>query len=157
MSSGQPSVENGQRPELNQVSKMSGSCCSSAAGRPHTSQALGPAASAETVTWPSGQYQAGIRWPHHSWRRHVPVADVRQPVLPDLLESLGHDARSAVAGRRERRLGERLRADEPLGLEARLDDVVRALAAPDQHLVRSRADEIAPGLEVRDDPRARAA
>ena len=25
-------------------------------------------ASADTVTWPSGQYQAGIRWPHHSWR-----------------------------------------------------------------------------------------
>ena len=20
------------------------------------------------MTWPSGQYQAGIRWPHHSWR-----------------------------------------------------------------------------------------
>ena len=47
---------------------MSGSCVSSAAGRPQTSQASGPASSAETVTCPSGQYQAGMRWPHHSWR-----------------------------------------------------------------------------------------
>ena len=68
MSSGQPSVENGHSPELNQVSKMSASCRSSAAGRPQTSQASGPAASDDTVTWPSGQYQAGMRWPHHSWR-----------------------------------------------------------------------------------------
>ena len=47
--SGQPSVENGHRPELNQVSKMSGSWASSAAGRPHTSQAAGPSGSALTV------------------------------------------------------------------------------------------------------------
>ena len=68
MSSGQPSVENGHSPELNHVSKMSGSCWSSAAGRPQTAQASGPASSDDTVTWPSGQYQAGMRWPHHSWR-----------------------------------------------------------------------------------------
>ena len=55
-------------PELNQVSKMSSSWRSSAAGRAHTSQAFGPAGSADTVVCPSGQYQAGIRWPHHSWR-----------------------------------------------------------------------------------------
>ena len=67
-SSGQPSVENGHSPELNQVSKMSGSWVSSAAGRPQASQAPGPAVAGLTVTWPSGQYQAGIRWPHQSWR-----------------------------------------------------------------------------------------
>src|SRR4051794_41848553 len=47
---------------------MSGSWWSSDAGRPHASHAVGPSISAETVTWPSGQYHAGIRWPHHSWR-----------------------------------------------------------------------------------------
>ena len=47
---------------------MSGSWASSAAGRPQASHAVGPSGSALTVTWPSGQYQAGIRWPHHSWR-----------------------------------------------------------------------------------------
>ena len=31
-------------------------------------QASGPSISADTVTCPSGQYQAGIRWPHQSWR-----------------------------------------------------------------------------------------
>src|SRR5450756_3001249 len=64
--SGQPRVEKGHRPELNQVSKMSSSWRNSAAGRPHTSHADGPAGAAVTEVWPSGQYQAGIRWPHHS-------------------------------------------------------------------------------------------
>ena len=68
MSSGQPSVDHGHSPELNHVSKMSGSWTSSEAGRPQVPQAAGPPASSLTVTWPSGQYQAGIRWPHHSWR-----------------------------------------------------------------------------------------
>src|SRR3970040_2881295 len=65
---GQPSVKNGQRPELNQVSKRSGSWISSATGLPHSAQAVGPPSTSETVTWLSGQYQAGIRWPHQSWR-----------------------------------------------------------------------------------------
>ena len=68
VSSGQPSVENGQRPLLNHVSKMSLSRVRSAAGRAQTSQASGPSISADTVACPSGQYQAGIRCPHHSWR-----------------------------------------------------------------------------------------
>ena len=33
---------------------------------PHVAQALG--SSIETVWWPSGQYQTGMRWPHHNWR-----------------------------------------------------------------------------------------
>ncbi len=59
---------NGHRPLLNQVSKMSVSWVSSAAGRPQVAQASGPSSASETVMWPSGQYQAGMRWPHHSWR-----------------------------------------------------------------------------------------
>ena len=69
MASGQPSVENGHRPLLNHVSKVSSSWRSSAAGLPHSAHVSGPSGrSADTVTWPSGQYQAGMRWPHHSWR-----------------------------------------------------------------------------------------
>ena len=33
-----------------------------------SAQAFGPAGSSETVTCPAGQYHAGIRWPHQSWR-----------------------------------------------------------------------------------------
>ena len=47
---------------------MSGSWTSSRPGRRQTSQASGPSGADVTVTWPSGQYQAGIRCPHHSWR-----------------------------------------------------------------------------------------
>ena len=75
-------MENGHSPELNQVSKMSGSWVSRAAGAPHASQAGGPSISALTVAWPSGQYQAGMRWPHHSWRdtfqSRMPVSQCSQ-------------------------------------------------------------------------------
>ena len=40
---------------------MSGSWTSSRAGRAQTSQASGPSGADVTVTWPSGQYQAGMR------------------------------------------------------------------------------------------------
>ena len=40
---------------------MSVSWVSSAAGRPHSAQASGPASASVTVMWPSGQYQAGMR------------------------------------------------------------------------------------------------
>ena len=33
---------------------------------PHTSHALGPSAASDTVMCSSGQYHAGMRWPHHS-------------------------------------------------------------------------------------------
>ena len=46
-------------------------------------------------------------------------------------------------------------ADEPLGLDARLDDVVAPVAAPDHHLVRLRRDEVALRLEVAQDALAR--
>ncbi len=86
---------------------------------------------------------------------HVPVADLGEPVLPHLLEPLGEDHRLAAAGRREGGLGEGLRPHEPLRLQARLDDVVAPLAAPDDHLVRPRGDEVAARLEVGEDPLAR--
>src|SRR4029078_12627553 len=76
------------------------------------------------------------------------------PVLPPLLEALGDDARLAAAGRGQRRLREWLRPDEPLGLEPGLDDVVRALAAPDGHCGGLAPDQVAAGLEIGDDPAA---
>ena len=65
MSSGQPRVEWGHKPELNQVSSTSGSCSSLA--EPQAAQLVG--SSTVTVKWSqSPQYQTGIRCPHHSWR-----------------------------------------------------------------------------------------
>ena len=64
VSSGQPSVANGQSCEENHVSRTSSSCVSSL--EPHSAHASG--ADSATVRWPSGQYQTGIRWPHQSWR-----------------------------------------------------------------------------------------
>ena len=87
--------------------------------------------------------------------RDVPVADVGEPVLPGLLESLGEDPGPPLARRRERALRERRRADEPLRLEAWLDDVVAALAAPEDELVRGRGRQVAARVEVRDDRRPR--
>src|SRR5215475_4780718 len=62
--SGQPSVENGHRPDENHVSRTSGSWRSAP---PH----CGHAVRSVRETWIESslsQYQAGIRWPHQSWR-----------------------------------------------------------------------------------------
>ncbi len=82
---------------------------------------------------------------------HVPVPDAREPVLPDLLEPLGQDPDAPAPARLERARREGLGADEPLGLETRLHDVVRALAAPEHELVRSLAFEVAERGEVLED------
>ncbi len=74
MSSGQPRVEKGHRPLENQVSSTSSSCRSSVA--PHSAQALGSCLA--TVTCPFGQYHAGIRCPHQSWR------DTHQSRMPSI-------------------------------------------------------------------------
>src|SRR5450830_915819 len=55
----------GHRPEENQVSSTSGSCCSFAPWQAEHSVG----SSIETMISPqSSQYHTGIRWPHHSWR-----------------------------------------------------------------------------------------
>src|SRR5207244_1532980 len=64
VSSGQPSVAKGQSADENQVSSTSSSWRNS--GASHSAQA--PGSDSATVVWPSGQYHAGIWWPHHSWR-----------------------------------------------------------------------------------------
>ena len=55
----------GHRAEENQVSRVSGSWVSLVP--PHLGQVQG-ALLATTVSPQSSQYQAGIWWPHHSWR-----------------------------------------------------------------------------------------
>ena len=77
--------------------------------------------------------------------------DVLEPVEEDLLEALGHEARAPLAHRLHGPLGHGLDVDEPLGLEAGLDDVVAALAAPDGHLVVSCLDQVTGGVEVLED------
>jgi hypothetical protein len=64
VSSGQPSVAKGQSADENHVSSTSSSRRSSAP--PHSAQASGSVSA--QVTWPSGQYQIGSWWPHHSCR-----------------------------------------------------------------------------------------
>ena len=155
MASGQPRVENGHRPELNHVSKMSGSWRSSAAGRPQASQARRAVRLGRDRHVAVGAVPGRDPMAPPQLARHVPVADVREPVLPGLLEALRKDARTARTGRLERPLGQRRRPDEPLGLEARLEHVVAALAAPDDHLVRPLSREVAASLEVGHDPAPR--
>ena len=46
------------------MSSTSGSCVSSF--EPHSAQAVG--SSSDTVTWPFGHVNAGMRWPHQSCR-----------------------------------------------------------------------------------------
>jgi hypothetical protein len=62
--SGHPSVENGHRPEENQVSSTSGSWTSLSV----PARATASPASWATKTRPSSVYHAGIWWPHQSWR-----------------------------------------------------------------------------------------
>ncbi len=94
------------------------------------------------------QYQTGMRWPHHSWRRDAPIADVLQPVVVDLGEALGHDADVAASDRLQGRLGQRLHPHEPLGGDHRLDDLAAALAARHLHGVRLGLDRQAGRLHV---------
>ena len=64
VSSGQPSVANGQSADENHVSSTSVSRVSSP--EPHSAHAAGSVSS--TVRCPSGQYQTGIWWPHQICR-----------------------------------------------------------------------------------------
>ena len=82
---------------------------------------------------------------------HVPIADIGKPVLPGLLEALGQDPGPAGARGIQRPLGEWLGADEPLGLESRLEDVVAALAAADDHLVRLLVGQVSVRRKLRHD------
>ena len=63
--SGHPRVEKGHSAEENQVSRVSSSCFR--AVQPHFGQAAG-SSRLTTISPQSGQYHAGIRCPHHSWR-----------------------------------------------------------------------------------------
>ena len=66
-SSGQPRVLNGHSAEENQVSSTSLSWRSgTSAASPERARAS--ASSRPTWMLPASSYQAGIRWPHQSWR-----------------------------------------------------------------------------------------
>ncbi len=77
MSSGQPSVANGQRADENQVSSTSVSRVNSA--DPHSAHTDGVVSS--TVRCPSGQVHTGSWWPHQSWREmHQSGASARESI-----------------------------------------------------------------------------
>ena len=62
------SVVKGTRPDENHVSSTSGSRLSSPLTPAARACWIASASSWATNTWPSSAYQAGIWWPHHSWR-----------------------------------------------------------------------------------------
>ena len=76
-----------------------------------------------------------MRWPHHSWRLTFQSRMFVSQCSQVFSNRSGRIRVRPDAGRLERAGRQRLGPDEPLGLEPRLEDVVAALAAPDDHLV----------------------
>ena len=72
-----------------------------------------------------------MRWPHHSWRLTFQSWMFSIQSKKTFSKRVRHEPGPALAHGRHGPLGHRLDVDEPLGLEARLDDVVAALAATD--------------------------
>src|ERR1043166_9812479 len=81
-----------------------------------------------TTLFRSGEHRDAMSPPQLA--RDVPVADVLHPVLEGRVPALRNDPEPCLAIRREHRLGERLHLHEPLIAQARLDDRVAAVAAP---------------------------
>ena len=101
MSSGQPRVENGHRPEENQVSSTSGSCVSSVGAGQGASP---PRASWATTHAPVGGVPGRDLVAPPELARDAPGLDVLQPVLPGLHPALGHQPQAALAHRLQRLL-----------------------------------------------------
>ena len=121
--SGQPMVENGHMPEENQVSSTSGSWVQPSPG----GSSSGPT---QRIS-PSGPYQTGIRWPHHSCREmhQSCMLSTQSKYLGGQLRRV--DLRPTVADRVAGRLGQRFHLHEPLGGQPRFDHVVGPRAVPD--------------------------
>ena len=143
--SGQPSVENGQSAELNQVSSTSGSRWMFLLWQASHSQA----SVRETVTWPqSSQYQAGDLVAPPELAGDAPVVDILHPVIIGLAEALGHELDAPVAHGLDGGLGQRLHLDEPLRARHRLDRRTAAVARADIMIIRFGLDEVALLLEI---------
>ena len=127
MSSGQPSVANGQSADENHVSSTSGSRVARA--EPHSAHASGSVSA--QVTCPSGQYQIGSWWPHHSWRDTFQGRIAFSQSSATLLCTGGWnvtrpDSIASIGGR-----GHRLHLAPPLQRDERLDARAGALAVAD--------------------------
>ena len=125
MSSGQPSVENGHRPELNQVSSTSVSCSSSVEWQ--CGQTAG-VSRATVILSQLRQCQAGNAMAPPELARDAPIADVLHPLKEDDLAIVGHKADAAAAHRFHGLFGQRLHVHEPLRRNQRLDDGLAAVA-----------------------------
>ena len=141
VSSGQPSVENGQRPDENHVSSTSGSWRTAAALR-----ARGEVSCARRA-WsrPCRSTTPGIRWPHQSWREMHQSLDVLHPVVVGLRPLRGTIVIRPSSHRLDRRLGQRLHLHVPLLRDERLHHRLAAIAD---------ADRVAVGLDLLDSPSA---
>ena len=101
--------------------------------------------------WPSGQYQTGIRWPHQSWRltfqSRMPVSQCSQIFS----NRSGRNRHGPGTGDLKRSFRERRGPNEPLRLEAGLDDVVGSLTPSEHQLVGSLTLQVAPGCQILED------
>ena len=111
----------------------------------------GRPSSAETVTWPSGQYQAGIRWPHHSWRETFQsrmfvsqCSQVFSKCSGTIRVRPARVAASAFAASGSVRMNHWVLSRGSITSS-------RALAAPDDHLVGRLAGEVAARGEIGQD------
>ena len=132
MSSGQPSVANGQSADENHVSSTSVERVSSV--EPHSAHASG--SSPRTVTWPSGHSQSGSWWPHQIWREMFQSGASSSDEIAKRCCDSGwkrtRPERSAV----ERRLLQLLHRAPPLQRDPRLDPRLAAVAERDRVPVR---------------------
>jgi hypothetical protein len=121
---------------------MSSSWRSSAAGC-RTRRTRGSFERSDTVMWPSGQYHAGMRWPHHSWRLTFQswMFSIQSKntlrwcawtnfVRPSLTAAMPCRPSACVL-------------TNHCVLEPRLDHIVAALAAAEDHVVRLLARQVA--------------
>ena len=117
VSSGQPSVANGQSADENQVSSTSGSRSSCSMPQSGSASARSPA----TIVVADSQYHTGSWWPHQSWREthHGRMASIQ----PKKMRSapFGWKRTLPVAHGGDGRRGELLHAAEPLQRDERLD------------------------------------
>ena len=152
MSSGQPSVLNGQSHELNQVSSTSGSC--SILEPPQCAQAAG--SSRLTVISPqSAQYQTGMRWPHQSWREMFQSRMFSSQSVYVLVKRSGTICVWPYLHRAERAVRQRRHLDPPLHRDQRLDDGMAARAVAERNRVLLLLLQQVQPLELGDDALAR--
>ncbi len=149
VSSGQPSVENGHRLELNQVSSTSGSCVSLVdrnVGHRRCFASYGDLLQ-------SPQCHAGMRWPHQSWREMHQSRMFSIQLKNVLFQFSGTNWMWPSFHRGHGFFGQRLGLDKPLRGDERFHDGATAIAFADGRARRVRFFRAGPAFRDRP-PRA---